>query len=28
MMGWDERGVPRIGTRYDHHLEWTLELVS
>jgi len=25
MMGWDANGVPRIGTRYDHHLEWTLE---
>jgi aldehyde:ferredoxin oxidoreductase len=24
MMGWDEQGVPRAGTRYDHHLEWTL----
>lgn len=24
MMGWDEQGVPRPGTRYDHHLEWTL----
>ncbi len=25
MMGWDANGVPRPGTRYDHHLEWTLE---
>lgn len=24
MMGWDERGVPRPATLYDHHLEWTL----
>lgn len=27
MMGWDARGVPRTGTRYDHHLEWTLTQV-
>jgi aldehyde:ferredoxin oxidoreductase len=25
MMGWDENGVPRPGTLYDHHLEWTLD---
>lgn len=25
MMGWDEHGVPRAGTLYDHHLEWTLK---
>jgi aldehyde:ferredoxin oxidoreductase len=25
MMGWDERGVPRRGTLYDHHLEWTIQ---
>jgi aldehyde:ferredoxin oxidoreductase len=24
MMGWDEQGVPRPATLYDHHLEWTL----
>ena len=24
MMGWDEQGVPRPGTLYDHHLEWVL----
>jgi aldehyde:ferredoxin oxidoreductase len=24
MMGWDEAGVPRPATLYDHHLEWTL----
>jgi aldehyde:ferredoxin oxidoreductase len=24
MMGWDEHGVPRPATLYDHHLEWTL----
>jgi aldehyde:ferredoxin oxidoreductase len=24
MMGWDEQGVPRPGTLYDHHLEWTM----
>jgi aldehyde:ferredoxin oxidoreductase len=24
MMGWDESGVPRRGTLYDHRLEWTL----
>ena len=23
MMGWDEQGVPRPATLYDHHLEWT-----
>lgn len=22
MMGWDENGVPRAATFYDHHLEW------
>ncbi len=22
MMGWDENGVPRAATLYDHHLEW------
>jgi aldehyde:ferredoxin oxidoreductase len=26
MMGWDEQGVPRLATLYDHHLEWTLNL--
>lgn len=26
MMGWDEKGVPRKGTLYDHHLEWTMNL--
>jgi aldehyde:ferredoxin oxidoreductase len=25
MMGWDEHGVPRPGTLYDQHLEWTLD---
>ncbi|MDZ4767286.1 MAG: aldehyde ferredoxin oxidoreductase C-terminal domain-containing protein [Chloroflexota bacterium] len=25
MMGWDENGVPRPATLYDHHLEWVLE---
>lgn len=25
MMGWDDDGVPLAGTRYDHHLEWTLQ---
>ena len=25
MMGWDEQGVPRPATLYDHHLEWTLD---
>ena len=25
MMGWDERGVPRRATLYDHHLEQTLD---
>jgi aldehyde:ferredoxin oxidoreductase len=24
MMGWDEGGIPRPATLYDHHLEWTL----
>jgi aldehyde:ferredoxin oxidoreductase len=24
MMGWDEGGVPRPATLYDHHLEWVL----
>lgn len=24
MMGWDEQGVPRPATLYDHHLEWVL----
>lgn len=24
MMGWDEEGVPRPGTLFDHHLEWTM----
>jgi aldehyde:ferredoxin oxidoreductase len=24
MMGWDEQGVPRAATLYDHHLEWTM----
>ena len=24
MMGWDEAGVPRPATLYDHRLEWTL----
>lgn len=24
MMGWDEKGVPRPATLYDHHLEWVL----
>jgi aldehyde:ferredoxin oxidoreductase len=24
-MGWDDAGVPTKATRYDHHLEWTLE---
>ena len=24
MMGWDEAGVPRPATLFDHHLEWTL----
>lgn len=26
MMGWDEHGIPRPATLYDHHLEWTLDL--
>ena len=26
MMGWDEQGIPRPATLYDHHLEWTLNL--
>lgn len=26
MMGWDEEGIPRPATLYDHHLEWTLVL--
>ncbi|MGH9166223.1 MAG: aldehyde ferredoxin oxidoreductase family protein [Acidimicrobiia bacterium] len=26
-MGWDAAGVPTPATRYDHHLEWTLEEV-
>lgn len=26
MMGWDEGGVPLLGTLYDHHLEWTIGL--
>jgi len=26
MMGWDEQGIPRPATLYDHHLEWTLVL--
>jgi aldehyde:ferredoxin oxidoreductase len=26
MMGWDEQGIPRPATLYDHHLEWTLKL--
>lgn len=26
MMGWDEYGVPRPATLYDHHLEWALQL--
>jgi len=26
MMGWDEKGVPRKGTLYDHHLEWVRQL--
>ncbi len=25
MMGWDEQGVPRPATLYDHHLEWTID---
>jgi aldehyde:ferredoxin oxidoreductase len=25
MMGWDSDGVPLAGTRYDHHIEWTLQ---
>jgi aldehyde:ferredoxin oxidoreductase len=24
MMGWDQQGVPRPSTLYDHHLEWVL----
>jgi len=24
MMGWDQAGIPRSATLYDHHLEWTL----
>jgi aldehyde:ferredoxin oxidoreductase len=28
MMGWDEDGVPRRATLVDHHLEWTLPVVS
>lgn len=24
MMGWDEKGIPRLGTLYDHHLEWAV----
>ena len=24
MMGWDENGVPRPATLYDHHLEWVI----
>ncbi|MFM2310120.1 MAG: hypothetical protein RLY87_2242, partial [Chloroflexota bacterium] len=24
MMGWDESGTPRVGTLYEHHLEWAI----
>jgi aldehyde:ferredoxin oxidoreductase len=28
MMGWDEQGVPRPATLYDHHLEWAISLLK
>jgi aldehyde:ferredoxin oxidoreductase len=28
MMGWDEQGIPRPATLYDHHLEWAITQLS